>query len=249
MRKAHIIGVVVREISSETVIAVDRVMANSRNRRPMMPPISRIGRKTAISDTLIDSTVKPTSWAPFRAASMRPMPSSTWRVTFSSTTMASSTTKPVAMVRAISDRLSREKPSRNITPTAPSRETLTATLGISTARPLCRKKATTPTTSTREISTVRSTSARDARMVVVRSTATCMSMSAGSTPIRAGILALTRSTVSMMLALGWRLMTTTTAGWPLMRPRLWMSSTESWTWAMSVRRTGAPFRQATIRGA
>ena len=34
------------------------------------------------------------------------MPSSRWRVMFSTTTMASSTTKPVATVSAISDRLS-----------------------------------------------------------------------------------------------------------------------------------------------
>ena len=72
-----------------------------------MPPISRIGRNTAISDRLIDSTVKPTSRAPRSAASARPMPSSMWRCTFSSTTIASSTTKPVATVSAISDSVSR----------------------------------------------------------------------------------------------------------------------------------------------
>ena len=60
---------------------------------------------TAISDTLIDTTVKPTSRAPCRAASMRPMPASMWRETFSSTMMASSTTKPAAIAMAISDRL------------------------------------------------------------------------------------------------------------------------------------------------
>ena len=62
---------------------------------------------TAISDRLIDSTVKPTSRAPSSAACRRGMPASIWRVMFSSTTMASSTTKPVAMVSAISDRLFR----------------------------------------------------------------------------------------------------------------------------------------------
>jgi len=45
--------------------------------------------------------------APFSEASSGVMPSSIWRVMFSSTTMASSTTKPVATVSAISDRLSR----------------------------------------------------------------------------------------------------------------------------------------------
>ena len=62
---------------------------------------------TAISEMLIDSTVKPTSPAPLRAASIGDRPSSMWRVMFSSTTMASSTTNPVATVSAISDRLSR----------------------------------------------------------------------------------------------------------------------------------------------
>ena len=86
---------------------MDRVRANSRNSRPTIPPISRIGMKTATSDTLIDRTVKPTSRAPRSAAWVRDMPFSMWRAMFSSTTMASSTTKPVAMVRAMSDRLFR----------------------------------------------------------------------------------------------------------------------------------------------
>ena len=72
-----------------------------------MPPISRIGMNTATSDTLIDSTVNPTSREPRSAACSGDRPASMWRDTFSSTTMASSTTKPVAMVSAINDRLSR----------------------------------------------------------------------------------------------------------------------------------------------
>ena len=62
---------------------------------------------TATSDRLIDSTVKPTSRAPSSAACEARHAASMWREMFSSTTMASSTTKPVAMVSAISDRLSR----------------------------------------------------------------------------------------------------------------------------------------------
>ena len=57
----HIIGVAVSETSSETRIATESVTANSRNNRPTMPPISRIGMNTAISDRLIESTVKPIS--------------------------------------------------------------------------------------------------------------------------------------------------------------------------------------------
>ena len=43
----------------------------------MMPPISRSGISTAISDTEIDTMVKPISPAPLKAASMGRIPSST----------------------------------------------------------------------------------------------------------------------------------------------------------------------------
>ena len=89
------------------MIATDSVIANSRKYRPTMPPISRIGTKTAISERLMDSTVKPTSPAPRNAACIRVLPASMCRVTFSRTTIASSTTNPVEIVSAISDKLSR----------------------------------------------------------------------------------------------------------------------------------------------
>ena len=126
---------------------------------------------TAISDRLIDSTVKPTSRAPCSAAANGGMPSSMWRDVFSSTTIASSTTKPVAMVSAISEKLLREKPARYMTPKVPISDTGTATLGISVARPLRRNRNTTRITSTTEIASVRSTSRSEARIVVVRSIA------------------------------------------------------------------------------
>ena len=49
-----------RPASSTAVITT----ANSRNSRPTMPPISSSGMNTATSDTLMVSTVKPTSRAP-----------------------------------------------------------------------------------------------------------------------------------------------------------------------------------------
>src|SRR5262245_61722051 len=132
--RAHIIGVVVSDTASDTRIATESVTANSRNSRPTMPPISRIGMNTAMSDTLIDSTVKLTSLAPRSAAWKGVRPRSMWRDTFSSTTIASSTTNPVAMVSAISDRLFRLKPHRYITPKVATSETGTATAGMRVAR-------------------------------------------------------------------------------------------------------------------
>ncbi|CAH0291699.1 hypothetical protein SRABI106_03529 [Rahnella aquatilis] len=66
---------------------------------------------------------------------------------FSTTTMASSITKPVAMVSAISERLLRLKPHRYITPKVPTSESGTATLGISVAATLRRNRKVTITTS------------------------------------------------------------------------------------------------------
>ena len=97
----------VSETAAETRIVTESVTANSRNRRPTMPPINSSGMKTATSDTLMENTVNPISRAPCSAAAKGFIPASRWREMFSITTMASSTTKPVEMVKAMSERLSR----------------------------------------------------------------------------------------------------------------------------------------------
>ena len=75
-----------------------------------MPPMNSSGMKAAISDTLIETTVKPICRAPSIAARSGDMPRSRLRNMFSIMTMASSTTKPTETASAISDRLSIEKP-------------------------------------------------------------------------------------------------------------------------------------------
>ena len=67
-KRAHIIGVRVSDTTIDTRIATDSVTANSRNKRPTMPPINRMGMNTAISEMLIDTTVNPTSLTPSSAA-------------------------------------------------------------------------------------------------------------------------------------------------------------------------------------
>ena len=94
--------------------------------------------------------------------------------------MASSTTNPVATVSAISERLSRLYLNRNITAKVPSKLTVTATPGISVARPFLRKTSTTSTTRTMASNNVRSTSRSEARMVMVRSIDTLSWMAGGS---------------------------------------------------------------------
>ena len=85
---------------------------------------------------------------------------------------------------------------------------------------------------------LRSTSRRDARMVVERSEATAISTSPGRAARSSGSSARTRSTVSMMLAFGSRDSRTSTAGAPSAMPWLRRFSTESSTSAISDRRTG-----------
>ena len=73
---SHIIGVAVNEMTIEIRMDTDRVTANSRNRRPSIPPIRRMGKKTAISEREIEMTVKLTSPAPLITAFRSGMPPS-----------------------------------------------------------------------------------------------------------------------------------------------------------------------------
>src|SRR6202042_3892987 len=90
---------------------------------------------------------------------------------FSITTIASSTTNPVAMVRAISDRLSRVYPSRYIAPKVAMIETGTEMLGMKVDQPLRRKMNTTKITSPIDTIMLRWASDIDALVGVVRSLA------------------------------------------------------------------------------
>ena len=103
---AHIIGVVVSETTIDTRMAVDSVTANSRNSRPTIPPMSRIGMNTAIERDADREHGEADLLGPLQRGRTGFIPASRCRVMFSMTTMASSTTKPVEIVSAISDRLS-----------------------------------------------------------------------------------------------------------------------------------------------
>ena len=75
--RAHSIGVRVSETNPDNRMAIEIVMANSKKKRPTMPPMNSTGMNTATSDSVIDSTVKPISLAPLIAASNGFMPCST----------------------------------------------------------------------------------------------------------------------------------------------------------------------------
>ncbi len=69
------------------------------------------------------------------------------RSTFSTTTIASSTTMPIASTRPNSDNAFSEKPNKCITASVPTSDTGTAASGITDARQVCRNSSTTSTTS------------------------------------------------------------------------------------------------------
>ena len=149
-----------------------KVMANSRKSRPTMSPMKSRGISTAISEMVSDTIVKPICSEPLRAASSGGSPSSMKRMMFSIMTMASSTTKPVEIVSAISVRLFKLKPARYITPNVPTMERGTATLGMVVAETLRKNRKMTMTTSATVSMSSNSTSLTEARMVVVRSVST-----------------------------------------------------------------------------
>ena len=139
--REHIIGVSVSDTMAEMTTAMVSVSANSRNMRPTSPVMNSSGMNTAISDSVSEITVKPIS---LRALERRlhrgSSPFSMWRTMFSIMTMASSTTKPVPIVSAISDRLSRLKPQNHMTPKVAISDTGSATPAMMVARMVRRKK-------------------------------------------------------------------------------------------------------------
>ena len=114
---------------------------------------------------------------------------------FSIITIASSTTKPVAMVKAIKVKLLTENPSKYMTPKVPKSDKGTATLGIKVACALLKNKKITKTTNAMEMSNSICTSATEVRMVKVRSFITSKSKDSGKFAFKLGKVALSLSTV------------------------------------------------------
>src|SRR3984885_6805032 len=106
---------------------------------------------------------------------------------FSITTMASSTTKPVEIVSAISDKLSSVYPHIYITPNVPTSDRGTAILGMAVAQMLRRKKKTTRITRTMERTSVSCTSFTEARIVTERSCAMAILIDGGMEGWRRGV--------------------------------------------------------------
>ena len=112
-----------------------------------MPLMSAVGTNTAVSTTAMATTAPLTSSIARVTASTGGCPSSSQRSTFSTTTMASSTTMPMASTNPKSDRLLSEKPNTFMMAKVPMSATGIEHSGMIVARQLCRKTSTTMTTS------------------------------------------------------------------------------------------------------
>ena len=86
------------------------------------------------------------------------------RSTFSTTTIASSTTIPMAKISPNKVNMLSENPNISMKPKVPIREIGTATTGISVARQLCRERKTTKITNTNASKSVLYTSWMDSEM-------------------------------------------------------------------------------------
>ena len=131
----------------------------------MSPGITRVGTNTASSTSVVATTAPPTWCMAFDAASLGGNPSSSMmRIVFSTTTMASSTTMPMARINPNRLRLLIDRPAASMTENVPIRETGIAMAGIRVARKSCRKMNTTRTTRTIAMMSVVMTSLMDCLM-------------------------------------------------------------------------------------
>ena len=126
--------------------------------------------KTASSTTVVAMMGELTRRIASRVASRGSIPCSRLTLTASTTTMASSTTNPMAKTNARSDMILMENPSRGNMAKVPTIETGMATSGMMVERQSCRKRKMMAMTSTRAIMRVRKMSLIPALMLRVEST-------------------------------------------------------------------------------
>ena len=106
-----------------------------------MPPKNATGTNTAESTKTIATKAPATSFiARFAAVLAETFSTTMMRSTFSNTTMASSTTIPMASVMAKSVSVLSEKSKSHKPTIVPIKDTGTAIIGIKVARQLCRKR-------------------------------------------------------------------------------------------------------------
>ena len=160
----------------DNTTATAMVIANWRYMRPVMPPRNATGTNTAHSTSTMAINA-PLTWRIARSAATAgdTRSAAMIRSTFSITTIASSTTMPIASTRPNSVSRLTVKPRTRMPKKAPMTETGTASTGMSVARQFCKNTNTTSVTSTSAANSVFTTSVIDAVMkgVVSKGTIHC----------------------------------------------------------------------------
>ena len=135
-----IIGVSVSATKQEIATALASATESSRNSRPVLPSMKPTGRNTATSTAVVAITAKATCAVPRFAASSGGSPRSARRWMFSTTTIASSTTRPMQSTIASSVSRLIVNPKAHSAANAVTRQTGMVTAGISAERALPRNR-------------------------------------------------------------------------------------------------------------
>ena len=241
----HIMGVSVSATKPDTTTAPARASANSVNNRPVRPGVKARGAYTATSVAVMVMTAKPISRAPRMLAENGSMPSSMYRKMFSSMTMASSTTRPIASTSASNVRVLMLKPASAISANVPTRLTGIVMMGMMDARIVRKNTKMTSATSTTASMIVRYTLATERSINTELSLATSTSRSAGKSALSLGKIRRTPSDSSSGFAVAWRITPTATTGRPFNRTAVRSSAGPSSTRATSCSLTGKPLTVLT----
>ena len=146
-----------------------------------MPGKKATGAKMAKSTRVVEMMGPVTCSMAFKVASRRARPSSSMRrCTFSTTTMASSTTRPMAKTTAKRLMVLAEKPAASRTAKTPIRDTGMVRAGTMVARKSCRKRYTTSSTITAVMARVEIISVMEAWTKRVESYMTSASTPSGN---------------------------------------------------------------------
>ncbi len=151
-------------LTAEMSIDTEIFSANCLKNAPVMPPKKALGSSTELRTRVMARIGPVISFMALIVASRTGRPFSSQRSMFSSTTIASSTTMPMASTSPNSVSVLSVKPSSFITTKVPTSDTDMSITGKSRAFQSCRKSRMTRATKTTDSRSVSKTSLTDSRM-------------------------------------------------------------------------------------
>ncbi|MPM88630.1 hypothetical protein SDC9_135734 [bioreactor metagenome] len=185
----------VKATKLDIITAPAITIENSRKSLPVTPCKKTIGKKTATSVTVVAITAKKISLDPSIAAFLGFIPLSILVYMFSITTMASSTTSPIASTRASKVRMLMEKPARYIIKKEPTSEIGMAMIGIKVVLQLRKNRNIMSTTRKKACMIVFCTSLIESLIKIVLSKPIPTSISSGRLLFNSSIAFLASSTM------------------------------------------------------